>query len=364
MNKPLEGEVLEREIDATQIDAGTLAVINRAEIDVQIATAHRFPRSVTKFRAEAEELVTLTEEVADECIYALERRDSDGSVKTIEGPSSRFAEIIMSSWGNCRAGARVVDDQGEFVTAQGVFHDLQKNVFIAYEVRRRIVNKRGQRFSTDMIGVTANAACSIAIRNAVLKGVPKALWSSIYETAKRTMIGDYKTLSSRRDQTLETFKKIGVSAERVFEKMGVKGSDDLTIDHILRLKTMLNAVKEGDTTPEELFPVAAPGAGERSGAASLKAAVASGTGEKKEGAASTSTTSTTSTAGAKPAAAPGGKHAGTPAIKAKYLKFFAEAKTVDALNDFKLETDLYAWEPADLSEFDKAYRARSEEIKK
>ncbi|KAG1166891.1 hypothetical protein G6F35_017935 [Rhizopus arrhizus] len=106
-------------------------------------------------------MVTLSQSIAEQCVYALPR---DG--KTIEGPSARFAEVIASAWGNNRAGARVIDDKGEFIIAQGVFHDLERNVAITYEVQRRIVDRQGRRFKPDMIGVTANAACSIALRNA------------------------------------------------------------------------------------------------------------------------------------------------------------------------------------------------------
>jgi hypothetical protein len=269
MNTATEGEVLERELTGT-MDQGVLAVISKAEIDVQIATAHRFPRSVSKFCEEALSLVTLTEDIAEECIYALPR---DG--KTIEGPSARFAEVIASSWGNCRAGARVVDDSGEFVTAQGVFHDLQKNVAITYEVKRRIVDKRGNRFKADMIGVTANAACSIALRNAILKGVPKALWSSVYEAARKCIMGDFQTLANRRSVALANFQKFGVAPERVFEKLGIRGEEDITLDHIVILRGLLTAIKEGDTTVEEAFPVQAQ-PGERSASSALKAAATAG----------------------------------------------------------------------------------------
>jgi hypothetical protein len=210
MNAPAS-EVIERELPGN-IDTGVLAVISKAEIDVQIATAHRFPRSVKAFRDEALAMVTLTEAIAEECIYALPR---DG--KTIEGPSARFAEVIISAWGNSRSGARVVDDSGEFVTAQGVFHDLQKNVAITYEVKRRITDKRGRRYNPDMIGVTANAACSIALRNAILKGVPKAFWSDIYEAARKTIMGDFQTLANRRAAALNAFQKFGVTRPHLRE---------------------------------------------------------------------------------------------------------------------------------------------------
>lgn len=169
-------------------DSGTVALLNKSEIDMQISTAHKYPRSIKRFRDESLAMVTLNEAVAQECIYSLPR---DG--KNIEGPSARFAEVIASAWGNSRAGARVVSDQGDFVTAQGVFHDLERNVAITYEVQRRIVDKNGRRFKPDMIGVTANAACSIALRNSILKGVPKAFWADMYEAARQTAIGDVQT---------------------------------------------------------------------------------------------------------------------------------------------------------------------------
>lgn len=236
----------EREIITPE--SGTLELLNKSEIDQQIATAHKYPRSIVSFRKEALQMVTLNETIAKECIYALPR---DG--KTIEGPSARFAEVIMSAWGNCRAGARVVSDQGDFVTAQGVFHDLQRNVAITYEVQRRIVDKHARRYKPDMIGVTANAACSIALRNAVLKGVPKAFWAEMYAAARHVVAGDVQTLANRRSKAIQEFAIYGVRQEDVLRVLGVQGVQDITIDHLVALSGMLTAIKDGDTTPEQLF---------------------------------------------------------------------------------------------------------------
>lgn len=230
-------------------ESGTVAILNKSEIDQQIATARRYPRSTQSFLRECLGLATISEAVADECFYALPR---DG--KMIEGPSARFAEIVAHSWGNARAGARVVDDQGEFVTAQGVFHDLEKNVAITYEVKRRIVDKYGKRYKPDMIGVTANAACSIALRNAVFKGVPKALWNSIYLETRRVAAGDAKTLATRRADIIGALCKLGATREQIFAVLDVKGEEDITLDHIITLKGLGNAIKEGDTTVEQAFP--------------------------------------------------------------------------------------------------------------
>lgn len=248
------------------VESGTVALLNKSEIDMQIATAHRYPRSIAKFRKEAMDMVTISEKVAEECVYALPRKEKNKDtgaweIKTIEGPSARFAEVICSAWGNSRAGARVVSDVGEFVTAQGVMHDLERNVAITFEVQRRITNSQGQRYKSDMIGVTANAASSIALRNAILKVIPKAFWADIYEGARQTIMGTYATLNNRRSDALAAFQKRGVSAAMIFAHFGVEGVEDITLEHLVTLRGLLTAIKEGDTTPEQVFsPEAGSGA--------------------------------------------------------------------------------------------------------
>lgn len=234
----------------TTVEAGTLARLVESEINQQVATAKRYPRSLQRFSDEAMQMVTLDKATAQECMYALPR---DG--KSITGPSARFAEIVASAWGNNRAGARVVDVGGEFVTAQGVFHDLERNVAVTIEVQRRITDKNGRRYKEDMIGVTGNAAVSIALRNAVLKGIPKAFWAPMFESALTIIRGDAKTLADRRAQALDyAMKAHAVSAERVCNALGVEGINDIGLDELVTLKGMLQAIKDGDSTVDQLFP--------------------------------------------------------------------------------------------------------------
>lgn len=249
-----------REVSNMSVESGTVALLNKSEIDMQVTTAHRYPRSIKRFRDEAYQMVTLNESIAESCIYALPR---DG--KVIEGPSARFAEVVASAWGNCRAGARVVNDQGDFVTAQGVFHDLERNVAITYEVQRRITNSKGQRYKPDMIGVTANAACSVALRNAILKGVPKAFWDDMYQAARKTVMGDVQTLANRRASAIKAFQSFGISEAQILAKLEVAGVEDITLEHLVTLRGLLTAIKEGDTTPEQAFE-SAPSNGNSSSA--------------------------------------------------------------------------------------------------
>jgi hypothetical protein len=247
MNQQYSDEHMEGEVVQAP-DIETLAVLNKSEIDQQITTARKYPRSIVQFRKEALQLATLDEQTASECIYALPRAG-----KTIEGPSARFAEIINYAWGNTRAGARVVSEDEEFVTSQGLFYDLEKNTAISYEVKRRITDSRGRRYNADMIGTTSNAASSIGLRNAVLKGIPKALWKPIYDSARKVVAGDIRTLANRRDEAIKAFAIFGVTQEQIFATLGVKGVQDITIDHLVVLKGIHTAIQEGDTTPEQAF---------------------------------------------------------------------------------------------------------------
>lgn len=236
-------------------EASMAALLSKSELDQQIITARAHPRSIKRFFNEAMELATLNERVAEQCIYSVPR---DG--KVITGPSSRLAEIVANAWGNNRTGARVVDEGAEFITAQGVFHDLEKNAAITFEVRRRITGKNGRRFSPDMIAVTGAAACSIAHRNAVFKAIPKALWSEIEEAARQVAIGDVKTLANRRAAAMGAFQHYGVKPEQIFAVLEVGGLPDITLDHLGVLRGMLTALKDGELTPEEMFPASKPAA--------------------------------------------------------------------------------------------------------
>jgi hypothetical protein len=241
------------------VDPSVLGVLESANLDVQITTAKKFPRSITKFTAEVMNMVKL-EGVASECVYALPRKDKDGKPVAIEGPSARLAEIVFTAWGNCRAGARVIEETDRYVVAQGIFQDVERNTFISYEVRRSITGRKGRRYSEDMIGVTANAACSIALRNAVFKGIPKAIWNEAYVAARAMIAGDEKTLNARRTEAMAYLQKLGATEPAVFATLGVAGIADIGFEEIVTLRGYVHAIREGESTVESIFPE--PGAPE------------------------------------------------------------------------------------------------------
>jgi hypothetical protein len=274
MNRPQFEEETDREVEKP--DAGTLALLARAEVDGQIATAHAFPRSFAKFTREARELATVGQDIAESCIYSLPRGKGDKKT-TITGPSARFAEIIQYSFGNSRGGGRVVEVVGNFIVAQGVFHDLEKNVMTTMEVRRRITDSNGRKFNDDMITVTGNAAASIAHRNAVLKAVPKALWLPIYEAAREVAIGDLSTIEQRRKLCLAWFQHKGVTEDMILAKLEIDGIEDIGLDELEYLTGIKTGLRDGSLSVERAFgpePTSNPAATGAGDPAALAAEIA------------------------------------------------------------------------------------------
>ena len=253
------------------IEDAPMDLVARSEIDSQIATAKKYPRSIKRFLDSALQMATLNEGVAASCIYGLPRGG-----KIIEGASSRFAEIILNAWGNAKVAARVINQNNKFVEVQGICHDLESNTAISVMVTQRITDKYGKTYNDDMIIVATNAAISKAIRNATLKVVPQAYWHPVYEEARKVTLGDSKTLASRRAACVEIFQKFGVTVDMILKKFDLNGLDDLTLEHLTALRAVTLSIKDGDTTVEEVFPSEVKKDVAAKGNEGLKAALAKG----------------------------------------------------------------------------------------
>ena len=245
------------------LDQGTLSTLARAEIDTQIATARRFPRSIPAVVNQIKSLVVIDDETAAECCYALVRgkknRGRNGAEeeenKPIEGPSIRLAEVAAQMYGNCRISARVIEvnRNEKYVEAEGTFLDLQTNMASKATVRRRISTRNGQVFSDDMILVTSNAACAIAKRNAILAGIPRAVYRPAYLAARQVIAGTVETLQKNRDNALKAFASFGVKPEQLLAGLDLEHVSEITVDHVATLRAMYQTIKNGEATVEEMF---------------------------------------------------------------------------------------------------------------
>lgn len=228
--------------------AEMLSAIDRAEIDVQIATAKQYPRDLARVLNNIRTYGQMDVETASECFYSLAR-----GANPIEGVSVRFAEIVAGAWGNLRVATRIIGNDGKTITAQGVAHDLETNLAVMVEVKRRITDRYGKTFSEDMQVVTGNAASAIAFRNAVMKVVPKAITKKVTDEIKAVAIGSTKDVESRRKAMLECVKKFGITDEQVLFFCGVNTTENIDNAMLFNIRGALNAINEGSSTVEEIF---------------------------------------------------------------------------------------------------------------
>jgi hypothetical protein len=256
MNERINPETGEITNLPATVDTTMATAIAKAELDTRITTAHAFPRSTQVVVQSILSLATLNEKTAETMMYALPRGN-----KPILGPSIRLAEIVSQCFGNCVSESRVVaiDKVNKIITAEGLFTDLQTNSTVKASVERRISDKHGRLYSDDMITVTGNAARSIARRNAILAGVPKAIWEQAYEAAEQCVAGDIATLAMTRDKAIKAFAVYGLKPEQVFKLIDVKGDQDIGISEVLALRAMFASIKNGEATVEELLRESARG---------------------------------------------------------------------------------------------------------
>lgn len=242
----------EQAIDMTELvrTGEALEARTRAEIDIQISTAKRFPRpELSIIRDKVRDLALVDQETAESCWYALPRAG-----KVIEGPGVRFTEILATCYQNLRMAGRVVGIDEKFVTCEGACLDLENNVGASSEVKRRITDKYGKRFKDDMIVVTANAAIAIATRNAIFKVVPRGLFKTTLDEIRKVGMGDERSLTQTRDAALAYFAGQGVNEERVLALIEKHAREDMTHEDVSTLRGLVTALKEGATTVDDAFP--------------------------------------------------------------------------------------------------------------
>lgn len=256
MNKepePLKGTIV---AGAETLDGkGALQATTSAEIDMAVATAHRWPRPTDNqmLQDRVAEWALIDPETAESMFYVLKRKGKGGKIKRIEGPSSRLAEIVADAWGNIRWGARVVAIDHKFIHAQGVAQNLENMNFRTSEVARSIVSAEGVRFSENLIMVTGNAACSIAARNALFQIIPRAKFKQVYEAIKKKSIDSPLSLEEQIANAFKAFNDLGATDEQILEALGKPDVSELVADDVIDMRGMFTAItKEGASLQDAL----------------------------------------------------------------------------------------------------------------
>jgi hypothetical protein len=232
------------------LEVAPMESITKAEIDVQISTALAHPRSLAQFYRRAEAMITADQDTAESCFFKITKGG-----KVIEGESIRMAEIVASCYGNLRSAVHISGYTPTRVSVRAVCHDLETNNLIAVEKQSKTTYSDGRPYNEDMAVTIANATISKALRDAIFRVVPKALLKPLREKAKLVAFGTGQAFIDRRKKAFDwatVTRK--VPADRVFAVLGVKGIEDMSVEHLEILTGLKNAIMEGDQTVDEAFP--------------------------------------------------------------------------------------------------------------
>lgn len=239
------------EESAEILEVGIYEQQDRAQFDVQIMTAKKFPRNIMRATNNAIAIVTMDAETAKVCTYSVPRGG-----KAITGPSVHLAKILLQQWGNLRVEAKVVNTDARQLTSEAVCFDLETNIAVKVQVKRSIMTRTG-RMNDDMITVTGNAANSIALRNAVYNVIPRGVVDKVYGAAQKMITGDLSTeekLIAKRKQVIDALKDTyNVTEDEILKSIGKAAQSQLTPDDIITLIGIGTAIKDGDTTVDFAF---------------------------------------------------------------------------------------------------------------
>ena len=228
--------------------------IEKAQVDIQIATAKQYPRNLQKVKKEIIEMATMDEETAESCFFSLPRAG-----RTIQGESVRLAEIVFSAYGNMRVETNVIEtvDRSEnpYVVVQARVLDLEKNVARSITKRRRITKKKRNPYpDEDDITLAINAASAIAFRDVVLKTVPKTLIRPAYKAALSVATGGNLPIEARIAKAFDKFASIGVLKDRILLFLEKEDEAEINQEDLEKLIGVFNAIRQKETTIEAEFP--------------------------------------------------------------------------------------------------------------
>lgn len=241
------------EIEVIDVQSVTVTEAqSRAEIDIQVATANKYPRNVDRAIQNVIAIVSKDKDLAEKCVYSLPRAG-----KEIQGASVHLARLIASEYKNLRVDARIVEIGDTMITAQSTCLDVQNNFAIRTEVKRRITDKKGQRYAEDMIVTTCNAGLAIASRNAILQVIPATVVNVIYKAAQKTILGDMtdeQKMLKRRKEILDGYLNTwNVTETEILKLLEIETVNQIRDTQLLTLVGLANAIKDGDTTVTEAF---------------------------------------------------------------------------------------------------------------
>jgi len=252
----------------TPIDEAPLArgAVGDAELlRVSVELARRFPRDEAAIMRKLIATIETFPDFASRALYSIPYKDGRGGSVNVEGLSVRAAETIVGEWGHFWVSASITGETDDFVDVQATAFDCQKNsvVRLPFRVSRfeKVRDSSTFRQLDDRRMLQAlQSGISKARRNACLTVIPLHVREAFTRAVREALAGgplakpaEPTRVAAAVEAFQEKFHVTQLQLEQHVEKpRQLWNGRDLS-----DLRTLFNALDEGETTVAEAFPVEA-----------------------------------------------------------------------------------------------------------
>jgi len=198
------------------------------------------------------ELGDLCDQFGELFYYSWEAKGADGKVSTIEGLTTKAANVLMMAWGNCRVDTRCLD-KGEYWEFLAQYIDYEKGVTITRPFRQRKAMNLGKRMDAERkMDIQFQIGASKAARNVIDKVL--VLQSEFMVERSKNKLLEWVT--KNKDKAIENLqrasKQNGVPLERL-ERYVERKQPEWLPRHLARLLQAFRAISEGVGTVDDIF---------------------------------------------------------------------------------------------------------------
>lgn len=242
------------QIPLDRINQGTVAIeASRAVAEAQgkLYIAKRFPRNEVAAYAKAMEACQRPA-MALKAFYSFPR-----GVKTVKGPTIRFAEELARCWGNIDYGIKELSQDDGKSEMQAYAWDLETNAQSVQNFTNPHQREQGKKMVTltsqrDIYENNANMATR-RLRSRILAILPAWFVDDAIKECEATIAGDNETpLIDRVKKMVVQFARFGVSQEMIERRLKRK-ADSMTVEDFTEYIGIFNALKGGESKVSDWF---------------------------------------------------------------------------------------------------------------
>lgn len=189
---------------------------------------------------------------ADGMYYRWTVKAKDGP-KVVEGISIQGAMVLAREWGNCTYQIALAGESKSQWMFEATFIDLEKGAAfprLYQQNKGRMGGNYDEQRGMDMVFQRGQ---SMAIRNAVLAGMPEWLKRRCFDAATGAVKDESgPTLQQSLEKCAQSFRALGVTVEQLEGNLE-KRHDDWTSEDLVTLRGLYRAISDGQITVAAAF---------------------------------------------------------------------------------------------------------------